>query len=999
MSIKNRYELGNELGTGGMGVVYIAHDWLTGERVALKRLIGSPVAESKSDPTGDLTTLAAEFRALAGLRHPHIVRVIDYGFTFEANLPPQPYLTMEYIPEAKTILAAAHNQPQSTQVRLLTEMLMALAYLHRHGIVHRDLKPDNVLVDRQGCVKVLDFGLALMPTKSDVDFKESMAGSMAYMSAELFDDKPASVQSDLYAVGVIAYQIFTGVFPFNRTNLMTLIKEILDRVPDVHALDPKLGDLLAELLNKNPAERPSDANEVIHRLCEATEQPIPAENAGIRESFLQASRFVGRTAEMNQLKTALDTTLNGSAEMAQAYLIGGESGVGKSRLLDELSARALVRGSLVLRGQGIAEGGSPFHLWRDIARKLALYTDLSELEASVLKGLVPDIGTLIGREVHDAPDLTGTAWQYRLTLTLVELLKRQPLPVVLLLEDLQWADESLTPIKQILNVRQQLPRLLLLGTYRDDERPALPDSLPDASLLKLHRLDDKAIADLAHSMLGEAGTHPEILNLLKRETEGNTFFMVETVRALAEEAGALSRVGQTNLPSQIFAGGVQQILQRRLNRVPKTAHLLLKRTAVVGRSIDLKVLQRLTTLPVDDFLMTSAEAGVLEIAEGRWRFTHDKLRETILHDLTDEERRTLHRDAALAIEGAYPDDENNRLVLMEHWHMAGEVIKELDYLVPVVQHMVAIGSNYERASQLAGRGFALLGQEDARRHVLLNSLSWAAYNQGHYAVARTWAEQARQVAEQHNDRQGVADSLNNLGRVAYFQGDIVKSVDYHQQSLVLCREIGYQLGAANTLGNLGTMVYFQGDIARSIACYQESLAISREIGERRSIANNLGNLAIIANDQGNTGLAIDYYQQCLALFREIGSLRGTATCLSNLGFMWLAQNDLTAATSAFRETLVLGYSIGAPSNILDAIVGFARLRLRTNPTTELAIFAGLVEHHPAIESELRNGELATLKRELANALPSEELTHALKRGADMDFDSVVKQLLAETTFV
>src|SRR5258707_1825583 len=160
-------------------------------------------------------------------------------------------------------------------------------------------------------------------------------------------------------------------------------------------LDKDLADVLNRLLDKSAGQRYASADETISALCAATSQPIPAEDAALRESFLQAAQFVGREAEFARLKTALDETIGGHGS---AWLVGGESGVGKSRLLDELRTRSLVAGALVLRGQAVEGGGLPYQLWRDPARRLALSTSLTDLEAGIVKEVVPDIGALLERD-------------------------------------------------------------------------------------------------------------------------------------------------------------------------------------------------------------------------------------------------------------------------------------------------------------------------------------------------------------------------------------------------------------------------------------------------------------------------------------------------------------------------------------------------------------------------------------------------------------------------
>src|SRR4030095_1695152 len=199
----------------------------------------------------------------------------------------------------------------------------------------------------------------------------------------------------------------------------------------------------------------------------------------------------------------------------------------------------------------------------------------------------------------------------------------------------------------------QLP-LLIIGTYRDDERPELPSKLPGMNVLRLERLDEIAIAELSAAMLGEQGKQPEVVDLLQRETEGNVFFLVEVVRALAEEAGTLERIGRAPFPARVLAGGVQQIIARRLAQVPPEAHPLLRAAAVLGRQLDLDILREIDSYhDIDQWLTVCSDAAVLEVQDGEWRFAHDKLRDGALAELTPDARKVLHGKIAGAMESRY----------------------------------------------------------------------------------------------------------------------------------------------------------------------------------------------------------------------------------------------------------------------------------------------------------------------------------------------------------
>jgi len=636
-----RYQLVQEIGSGGMGTVYEVRDRLSGEAIALKRVI----APTRKTALGTITSgdfrlsLALEFKTLASLRHPNIISVLDYGFDVER----QPYFTMELLRDARDILSYGQTQTYADQVRLLVEMLQALAYLHRRGIIHRDLKPANILVAGNQ-VKVLDFGLSMMANEED--HGERTSGTLAYMAPEMLSGGQVTKQSDLYALGIIMHELLLGRHPFNKMNITQLIDETLNRAPDLSILEPSLRLVVARLLEKDPAKRFENANEVLNTLRKALNEPIPIETSATRESFLQAARFVGRGEELTALTGMLSDALQGKGS---ACLIAGESGVGKSRLVDEVRTLAQVQGVFALRGQAVAESGSPYQLLREALRWLCLTAELTPLEASVLKAVIPDIDVLLEQPVADAPPLDPQAARLRLYSTIESVFVRQEHPMLLVLEDLHWAGESLSLLGLLFRVAMQRP-IFIIGTYRDDERPRLPDELPDAKVIRLSRLTVEQIAELSESMVGEGGRDPSVVNLLQRETEGNAFFLVEVMRVLAETIGNLEDISTKTLPQSVIAGGINQIVRRRLDRVPASYRPLLNFAAVAGRMLDLNILHKAAPdLDLNLWLATCAELAVLDVQEGRWRFAHDKLREGMLKSLGADELRDLHGQVAAAM--------------------------------------------------------------------------------------------------------------------------------------------------------------------------------------------------------------------------------------------------------------------------------------------------------------------------------------------------------------
>lgn len=690
-----RYLLHDELGQGGMGIVYRATDRLTGQQVALKK-VTTPAqylefaSRIDSDSFSLRLALAREFKIMASLRHPNIISVLDYGFDDEQ----QPFFTMNLLEDGETFLSAAHPQPFETQIDLVIQTLRALAYLHRRGILHRDLKPGNILVTN-GQVQVLDFGLAAQRGI------QGTSGTLNYMAPEILYDEPVSESSDLYAVGVMAYELFAGRHPFaDAANATELITHIFETTPDVSALPISfdLQNVIARLLEKQAGNRYATADDVIAAINDALDGPqVAYETAATRESFLQAAEFVGRSSELEVLSDALSQTID---SMGSAWLVGGESGVGKSRLLDELRTQALVSGILVLRGQAIAEGGASYQMWRPVLRYLCLTTDLTALEASVLKALIPDIDMLVGWNVTAAPDLDPQSTIKRFLTTIENILLRQTQPLLILLEDLHWAGHDSLLLLRHLSGLTRHKAFMLLANYRDDERPTLAAELPGMTLIKLARLHSEDIAQLSESMLGEAGKQPGVVELLQRETEGNIFFIIEVVRALAQKAGQLRSIADETLPKSVFTGGVRDVLQRRLARIPREVYPLLQLSAVAGRQLDPNVL-RVVYPNLSQWLTVCADAAVLDVSENRWQFAHDKLREAILRDLSPAAQRDLHGQVARAIEQAYPNTREHAALLAYHWNAAGDEEREVQYLKIVGEQSLRLGSNQEAIRALS----------------------------------------------------------------------------------------------------------------------------------------------------------------------------------------------------------------------------------------------------------------------------------------------------------
>lgn len=959
--VSKRYKLLQELGRGGMGVVYKAQDRLQNQIVALKQVtIASESLQFAQRQNGELESkpsvaLAHEFRTLASLRHPHIISVLDYGFD-ELH---RPFFTMEYLENSQPFHLASQDLPLEKRLELTIQMLHALVYLHRRNLIHRDLKPENVLVveeDNKLQVKVLDFGVANeVHTGGEYD---EIVGTLAYIAPEIFQGMSSSIASDLYAVGVMLYELFHGKHPFEARFASDLLQMVLSVIPkiDVNSLHPELASSIARLLHKDPAERYEDAQELIEVYANMINRADLAENNSIRESFLQAAKFVGRDEELALLKSALKVIFTDDP-LGSAWLIGGESGVGKSRLSEELRTIALVEGALVLKGEGVAGGGLPYQLWRDVARRLVLATDdISDIEASVLQEIVPDIASLIGREVRKPETLTGMASVERLSLTLLDLLSRQAKPVVLILSDLHWMSTSLLVLQKLLKSVKTLP-LLIIASYRNDERADLAETLSDMRLITLKRLSLDAIEKLSNAMLGKDTTR-DVVTFIQQHSEGNAFFIIEIVRALADHAGQFSDIGHLTLPQSIITGGIDLIIQRRLALVGADYEQALKVAAIAGRIVDPKILkQALGDDYKSDFLQRCSDASVLEIHAEKWRFTHNKLREFLLTALSEQEKIALNKQVAEAIETVYPDDVARAHILSLHYLAAKNKQKATYYGLMAAKQMantstyqeavtllqdvlrllgddanfaeklmeiyVALGRYYENLSLydnslsyfLQGLDLARASKNDYYTAFSLNGLGVIAYNQSEFDKAEVYLNESLDIARRVDASEIIAMSLKHRSNIYSVEGAYQKSDGDLQEALSLNRAGNFQVESAGCLNNLGVNAYMRGDYAEAKRYYSQALDLYQKIGYRTGIALCESNLGDVSYDDGHE-VQLAHYQRGLKIYREVNNQWGVALCLDNMASTLITMKRFEQAYDALQESISISRVIGDQYSVM-----------------------------------------------------------------------------------
>ena len=247
-----RYRIIKQIGRGGMADVYLAKDLiLDGEEVAVKVLR----TNYQTDPIA-VARFQREARAMADLDHPHIVRITDIG-----EEDGQQYLAMEYVAGLDLKRYIKEHYPLSNEeaVRIMGQILLAMRLAHTRGIVHRDLKPQNILLTPDGTAKVTDFGIAVAFAETSLTQTNSMLGSVHYLSPEQARGSKATVQSDIYAMGIIFYEMLTGHIPYDGDSAVTIALQHFQKpLPSVIAENPSVPQALENVVIKATAKKLTD---------------------------------------------------------------------------------------------------------------------------------------------------------------------------------------------------------------------------------------------------------------------------------------------------------------------------------------------------------------------------------------------------------------------------------------------------------------------------------------------------------------------------------------------------------------------------------------------------------------------------------------------------------------------------------------------------------------------------------------------------------------------
>jgi serine/threonine protein kinase len=639
------------------------------------------------------------------------------------------------------------------------QLAEGLAALHRAGLVHRDVKPTNVLVGPEGRVVILDFGLTA--EVADVSDKGVIGmGTLAFMAPEQWLGAVPQPASDWYAVGVALYLALTGSLPFGGKSRQDLAHKKLHghlRPPRVFCPDvpPDLEALCLALLEREPGDRPGGA-EVIRRLSEA-----PARTRAPARGGTAASAFVGRAAELAALARAFTDSRDGATV---AVMVTGDSGIGKSALVRCFRNATLARhlDALVLAGRCHERESVPYKALDGVVDALSRHLrrladdDVVELLPrwiTALSDVFPvlrQVDAIAAAARPSGPQVERAVLHQRVFGALRELLARvgERWPLIILIDDLQWADtDSLALLAEI--VRPPGPGLLLVATQRGAAAAAASLGELEARRLHLDALSAAEAQELARQCLDDAGDGARgLAEVLAREAAGHPLFIAELAQHLSEGEAAPD-AAPAAAPLRL-----DDVLRQRIARLEAPARRVLELMAVAGVPLPQALVAEVVELPFAELARHAAtlRSGRLLRTTGPHPQSHaepyhNRIGESLRAGLPAEVARDWHGRLARALERL---PSSSPELLSTHWAGAGELRRAAEHAIRAAEEAnqaLAFARSarlYRRALEL----YAALG-DASRTYALEVLLAGALVNAGQsreaalvYADAATRAPEA-----------------------------------------------------------------------------------------------------------------------------------------------------------------------------------------------------------------------------------------------------------------
>jgi serine/threonine protein kinase/tetratricopeptide (TPR) repeat protein len=1036
------YRLAGKIGSGGMGEVYKAEDTKLGRTVAIKLLSGAVHKNLAAK-----RRFMKEAQSASALNHPNIITIHAIEETDGLD-----FIVMEYV-EGQTLRELIESDGALPLTKLLdvgTQVADALDAAHEIGLIHRDIKSANILITRRGHAKVLDFGLAKIvrtiandidneaPTLMNLTDEGTVLGTVAYMSPEQTRGEVLDTRSDIFSLGCVLYEAATRSLPFTGPSVLAVMHAIATTDPPppsrVRPELPREFDLIVErALAKEKERRYSSVSETAQALrnLRATLSgqwsgtPIVFDKDVIDSPSFS---FVGRGPELERLEGYLRQAIDGTGRLV---FITGEPGIGKTSLSDEFLRRARTRypGLLVSRGRCVEQYGTG-EAYLPFLDAIGALLDGPGRErlAVLMRTYAPTWCT----ELPAAFSSTGAferLQQETIGATKERMMREMgdalgmfanTSPVVLLLEDLHWADPSSVDLLRHICQRIGGQRLLIAGTFRpeDIERSNHPLKSYKAEMQTHHLCEEVALGSLDREHIAEYlnatftpnDFPPELASLIHDKTEGHPLFATNLLQYLGER-GDIARVNAHWSLVRPLAEmdleapeSVRSMIGKKIDALEEEERRTLQYASVEGTEflsivvagllgvdeVDLE--ERLAHLEKTHRLIETR--GEEELPDGslttRYRFSHALYQNVLYGDLVNKRRTMLHRQAGenlIRHYGRRPQQIATQLAL--HFERGRDFARAIEHLIQAGDNATKFYANAEAAEHYT-RALSLIGKLPDN----LQAEALVTLYQKRGAVNMALGRFSESVEDYTNalkqpDALGSPEkqsaTLNALALTLFFSHRLEEMETRVDEALTAARRAGSEELRIQTMALLALKHLCYGELAEAKPIGDEVIQTARAINHKPVLANGLiwrGCLYFFQTEYERT-------IECEIEGRQLASeLRDGFLLLTSMFFLGLSYGNLgrmSEALATLNEAIQMagrnGDSFWSPR--MPNCIGWIH--------RELQDFAGALKHdqeglevgrqHHVLEAEANS--LINLGIDYTHSGKSEETIFAFHRVRDI----------------
>ena len=876
--VLGHYRVLEQIGAGGMGLVFRAFDQQLERDVAIKVL-----------PPGMLADEAARKRfrrealALAKLNHPNIGTVYEFGSREGLD-----FLVMEYVGGvAVDARLAAGPLTQKEVLRLGFQLADGLASAHEHGVVHRDLKPANMRLTEDNRLKILDFGLAQFVRReadlgvtASISDSKNVTGTLPYMPPEQLRGELTDQRSDIWSAGAVLYELVTGSRPFPFSQVPLLVDAILNKPPEMPSvrnpkISPGLEMAILKCLDKDPERRYQSARELRVDLDRLT-MPVSQVPLGPIPATIPISLPPGTNIRTSAALVAVVVVL---LVGALSYIhFRGKPQAAKPAVLPISRRRAVA----VLDFKNSTS--RPEAAWLSTALPEMLTTELAAGE---------ELRTIPGEEVA----------QMKMNFSLPD-------------SD-TVAAQTLSQVGKTLGAD-----LVVLGSYV---------ALPGGKLRVDLHLQDVAAGETLISVK-ETGEESDLFDLVSRA--GNQLREKCDAGKVSpqDQAGVRAALPSTPQASKLYAEGLaklrlgdaiaaRDLLQRTVEVDPNHA-LAHSALAAAWALLGYDEKARLSAKNAYELSASLAREDRL-LTEARYREASKEW------DNAAESYRTLF--------GFFPDNLEYGLLLARAQTRGGkgkealatvESLRRLSSADDDARIDVAASEAWTSLGDFKqGQASAVQAAQKARTQNARLLLARALYRQGFSlenlgdpAGAMTAVEEAGRIYQTVGDRYGFASTLEVTGQVLVDRGDYPGALGKFNDELAIAREVGNRKAEASALNNMANVLGQQGDAEQARKMYEKALPIFREMSDHNNYAMTLINIAGIMQNEGDLAGAKKTYDQALTLLREVNDQNGIALSLTGIGTVLDAQGDSAAAKKTLEQAAALDLAGGQANPSSDKLI-------------------------------------------------------------------------------